>query len=360
MGLKFPEDLDAWHRWQARSKPERRAMDVLRALPNILSGITGEIPEGSVEPKLGTLHVKGSKPRLLVVLDSTSPTSLSSLVLPLRHLEGVDLAVWAPDEITELLPGEKRLWRSELANEQDLVNLTDLVMVMAVGHYMAFGAAGYRLAQRTGARFITVQHGLHTPYAPPLAPGTHLLAFSEADAHFWISGRTDITYDVVGSQLFWDAAQKPKVTAQDLQGQVVFLGQMHGTELPRASFIRATVQFVKEHRAVYRPHPQEKDKLSKTVHAFMQKKGVTIDQSHKPLNQVNNPVVAIFSTGIIEAAIRGVPSWVYHPNPPAWLTEFWERYGMSRWGGEPTPAPALPRVEPAQRIAEIITQQLEK
>ena len=242
----------------------------------------------------------------------------------------------------------------------DLCALTEVVTVMALGHYMGFGGAAYRLTQRTGARFVTVQHGLHTPYAPPLAPGTHLLAFSEADAHFWISDRTDVTYDVVGSQLFWDAAQKPKVDITELGEPVVFLGQMHGAELPRASFVRATLKFVKKHRAVYRPHPQEKDKLSRVVHALMKKIGVTIDESQQPLNQVNNPVVAIFSTGIIEAAIRGVPSWAYHPDPPEWLTEFWERYGMSQWGDSPTPSPSLPQIEPARSIATIITQQLEK
>lgn len=360
MGLKYPTDLEAWGKWQANSKPERRVKDFvqvcLRLVPRKNSGVAQE----AAEPQAGILHLRGSSPRLLVVLDSTSPTSLSSLVRPLQFLGDGDIAVWAPQDVSAQLPGQSDKWRCEPASEMDLGALTEVVTVMALGHYMGFGGAAYRLTQRTGARFVTVQHGLHTPYAPPLAPGTHLLAFSEADAHFWISDRTDVTYDVVGSQLFWDAAQKPKVDITELGEPVVFLGQMHGAELPRASFVRATLKFVKKHRAVYRPHPQEKDKLSRVVHALMKKIGVTIDESQQPLNQVNNPVVAIFSTGIIEAAIRGVPSWAYHPDPPEWLTEFWERYGMSQWGDSPTPSPSLPQIEPARSIATIITQQLEK
>ncbi|WP_237203913.1 RNA-binding protein [Rothia endophytica] len=360
MGLKYPADLDAWSKWQASSKPERRAKDFLRGFLRLANEKTSESNQGAANSVTGTLHLRGSSPRLLVVLDSTSPTSLSSLVRPLHFLDDVDIAVWAPEDVSAQLPDHVTEWRCEPATETSLDALTDVRAVMALGHYMGFGGAAYRLTQRTGARFVTVQHGLHTPYAPPLAPGTHLLAFSEADAHFWISDRTDVTYDVVGSQLFWDAAQKPKVDITELGEPVVFLGQMHGAELPRASFVRATLKFVKKHGAVYRPHPQEKDKLSRVVHALMKKMGVTIDESQQPLNQVNNPVVAIFSTGIIEAAIRGVPSWAYHPDPPEWLMEFWERYGMSQWGDSPTPSPSLPQIEPARSIATIITQQLEK
>ncbi len=44
------------------------------------------------------------------------------------------------------------------------------------------------------------------------------------------------------------------------------------------------------------------------------------------------------------------------PRPPAWLGEFWERYGMRRFGHEPTPAPVRPAVEPAERIAAILEE----
>ena len=50
--------------------------------------------------------------------------------------------------------------------------------------------------------------------------------------------------------------------------------------------------------------------------------------------------MSVFSTGVLEAAAQGRDAWVDFPRPPAWLGEFWERYGMHRFGGAPTPAPA--------------------
>lgn len=356
MGLIYPEDLEAWSSWQANAHLLRRVKNTLKHAPARLRG--GKVATNTPTPVAGYLHVSGSKPHILLALDSTSPTSLGSLVRPTRYLATGSYAVWAPEDVTAHLPeGE---WAVTRLDEVELDNkLVSLRQVLALGHYMAWGGAAYRLAQRMGARFITVQHGLHTPYAPPLAPGTHLLAFSQADAEFWISGRDDVTYDVVGSQLFWEAAKKPSVTPADLSATPIFLGQMHGAELPRASFAYSSIKFAREHGAVYRPHPSEKDKLSRLTHDFMGKLGVEIDRSQQPLNQVNQPVVSIFSTGVLEAALRGIPAWVYHANPPAWLVEFWDRYGMNQWGSAPTPAPQLPEREPAEQIATILTQTLE-
>ena len=134
---------------------------------------------------------------------------------------------------------------------------------------------------------------------------------------------------------------------------------MHGAELPRASFAYASHSFLKKFGGTYRPHPSEKDKLSVLTHKLWEKEGIRIDRSGIPLNEVPNPVVSIFSTGVLEAAIRGIPAWVYHPAPPAWLVEFWDRYGMNQWGQEPTPAPVQPKKEPAQRIAELMIETLE-
>ena len=65
-------------------------------------------------------------------------------------------------------------------------------------------------------------------------------------------------------------------------------------------------------------------------------------------------MVSVFSTGILEAAARGVPAWAAYDRPPAWLAEFWERYAMSRYGSDPTPAPAPPEREPAAAVAAAI------
>ena len=186
-----------------------------------------------------------------------------------------------------------------------------------------------------------------------------MFAFSPADAEFWISGRSDIQAEVVGAQIFFEALQKPPVDDSEIAETPIFLGQMHGAELSRASFARASYKFCQNHGAIYRPHPSEKDKLSTMTHKLWAKRGVTIDSSKTPLNELNNPVVSVFSTGVLEAAIRGIPAWVYHPNPPEWLLEFWNRYGLSQWGSEPTAPPVAPETEPAQKIARIIADTLE-
>ena len=206
-----------------------------------------------------------------------------------------------------------------------------------------------------------VQHGLLVPQAPPLPVGCTLLAFSEADAEFWASGRRDVTTHAVGSQLLYLAAQKAAGAEAQKPNDLepIFLGQMHGAELPRASFAYASHSFLKKFGGTYRPHPSEKDKLSVLTHKLWEKEGIRIDRSGTPLNEVPNPVVSIFSTGVLEAAIRGIPAWVYHPAPPAWLVEFWDRYGMNQWGQEPTPPPVQPKKEPAQRIAELMIETLE-
>lgn len=362
MGLKYPSDLAAWQKWQSSSKPERLLKQKLELATGFAAGLVGGTVsvQERVESLVGILHTRGEQPQLLVVLDSTSPTSLKSLIEPLKYLRDRDLAVWAPQDVSDLLPGEG--WEAQPVAEQELgEKLPELKICLALGHFLPWSAAAYQLAQKQGLRFIVAQHGLLTPYAPPLPAGSTLLAFSQADADFWISGRTDVDYQVVGSQMFWEASQKPAVPAHKIQDKApIFLGQMHGAELPRSSFVYASLKFVRENQAIYRPHPSEKDKISRLIHTLMVKLGVEIDSSSQPLNQVTNPVVSIFSTGVLEAALRGVPAWVYHANPPAWLLEFWQRYGMNRWGNAPTPAPEVPEQEPAQKIAEILTQLLEK
>ncbi|MDY3048334.1 MAG: RNA-binding protein [Rothia sp. (in: high G+C Gram-positive bacteria)] len=349
MGLIYPNDLEAWSRWQANAHLLRRAKLKLTSLRTGTQAAEGQ------EAQQGYLHLGPEAAKLLFVLDSFSPTSLASLLKPAGYLEQLPYAFWAPEDMTSQFLGEG--WSVKPCNEFDLeLALPQVQQVLALGHYMALGAAAYRFADRRGLRFVTIQHGLHTPYAPPLAPGSHLLAFSQADADFWISGREDISYEVVGSQLFWEAAQKPPLEGVDPQAQPVFLGQMHGAELPRLSYAQAGYRFCKDQQARYRPHPQEKDILSRLTHSLWGKMGIDLDSGEQPLNQVTSPVVSIFSTGVLEAALRGVPSWVYHPNPPTWVTDFWERYGMNQWGQDPTPAPQVPEKAPALAIAHYLEE----
>lgn len=362
--LKYPLDLDAWQAWQRRQKKLKWAKYKLKALLD--SARSRTIAE---EPVHGLLYTRGTKPQVLIVMDSFSPTNRNAILEPLKHLDAVDVALWVPEDASEYLDGQyasehysRKDWtEQEISGDELMRLLPDIRIVLSAAQFLSRGAVAYEFSRAIGAEYWMVQHGLLVPQAPPLPVGCTLLAFSEADAEFWASGRRDVTTHAVGSQLLYLAAQKAAGAEAQKQNDLepIFLGQMHGAELPRASFAYASHSFLKKFGGTYRPHPSEKDKLSVLTHKLWEKEGIRIDRSGTPLNEVPNPVVSIFSTGVLEAAIRGIPAWVYHPAPPAWLVEFWDRYGMNRWGSEPTPAPVQPEKEPARRIAELMIETLE-
>ena len=224
-------------------------------------------------------------------------------------------------------------------------------VVGSTGHYLPRGAIGHAWSRRLGAEFLTVQHGLLTPFAPPLAAESRLLAWSPADGEFWRSGRPDVTTEVVGSELLWRAAQGHTTVTDE---RPTFLGQLHSAEMGRRAMARFTGRLCRAERLRYRPHPGERDRLSRWQHARWRRQGIELDDGTVPLRDLPTPVVSVFSTGILEAAARGVPAWAAYDRPPAWLAEFWERYGMSRYGGAPTPAPAPPERRPALAVAAAI------
>lgn len=362
--LKYPLDLDAWQAWQRRQKKLKWAKYKLNSL--LASARSRTVAE---EPVRGLLYTRGTKPQVLIVMDSFSPTNRNAILEPLKHLDAVDVALWVPEDASDYLDGQyaserysRKDWsEQEISGDELMRLLPDIRIVLSAAQFLSRGAVAYEFSRAIGAEYWMVQHGLLVPQAPPLPVGCTLLAFSEADAEFWASGRRDVTTHAVGSQLLYLAAQKAAGAEAQKQNDLepIFLGQMHGAELPRASFAYASHSFLKKYGGTYRPHPSEKDKLSVLTHKLWEKEGIRIDRSGTPLNEVPNPVVSIFSTGVLEAAIRGIPAWVYHPAPPAWLVEFWDRYGMNRWGSEPTPAPVQPEKEPARRIAELIFETLE-
>ena len=362
--LKYPLDLDAWQAWQRRQKKLKWAKYKLNSL--LASARSRTVAE---EPVRGLLYTRGTKPQVLIVMDSFSPTNRNAILEPLKHLDAVDVALWVPEDASEYLDGQyaserysRKDWsEQEISGDELMRLLPDVRIVLSAAQFLGRGAVAYEFSRAIGAEYWMVQHGLLVPQAPPLPVGCTLLAFSEADAQFWASGRRDVTTHAVGSQLLYLAAQKAAGAEEQKQNDLepIFLGQMHGAELPRASFAYASHSFLKKFGGTYRPHPSEKDKLSVLTHKLWEKEGIRIDRSGTPLNEVPNPVVSIFSTGVLEAAIRGIPAWVYHPAPPAWLVEFWDRYGMNRWGSEPTPAPVQPEKEPARRIAELMIETLE-
>ena len=341
MGLIEPTDLAAWRRWQESRHRLRRLRNRWRP----------------ASPEQVVLTLYAAEPRLLVAVDSGSPTSHAALLEPLRHLD-VPFALLSPappPDIRGLVP----LASLPLVDGTLPSVLGSVRAVSSLGHYMTRGELADLWSRELGVPHFVAQHGALTPFMPPLPVGARVLAWSDADAAFWRSGRSDIRHDVVGSQLLWRAgvgASDRRLVPQDVApGQLTYLGQMHGAELSRSRLVSAAASFCREHDATYRPHPSERDKLSRIAHASYRRLGIVVEGS-TPLAELTGPVVSVFSTGVLEAASQGREAWVDFPRPPVWLGEFWERYGMHRFGDRPTPAPAGPAIEPARRVAEILTE----
>lgn len=346
MGLNHPVDLAQWQSWQQRQRPLRSraaamANDILRRRPT------------------ATLTLGGPEPRLLVVLEALKSTTRHAQLAPLAKLDPTQVAVLAPASVGGALPAHD--WTTRHGSPPELLSsiMTPRTAVLSTGHYLGLGAAAYSQVEDP-ARFLTIQHGLLTPQAPPLAHGTTLLAWSAQDANFWRSGRDDVAATVVGSQLLWDAAPAPRPEPTTLESDVpVYLGQLHGSELPRGAMVEAARAFCLATGAPYRPHPSETDQASARTHALWEAEGIRIDRDTRPLHEVRRPVVSVYSTGILEAAARGLPAWVAFPDPPWWLQDLWERYGLRKWGGPPTAAPQRPETEPSSAVAHILLGMME-
>ena len=344
-GLKHSTDLVAWRRWHESRHPVRFAARSARRRLR-------PSPPASID-----VLVPGLEADLLVAIEATHASVDRAVVAPLSHLPPERTAIVAPVG-----------WQppaSYAGHERRTILLTDLPSfmspraVLAAGNYTEVGAAAFALAEDFEVPFFVSQHGALTPFAPPLPRAAHLLAWSDADADFWTAGRSDVTVTTTGSQLLWVAgglgfdtgAARP---AQPATTRLVYLGQGHAAEISRARLAHAALITCREHGAVYRPHPSERDVTSRAVLATYRRAGITVDTSAVPLVDLEAPIVSVFSTGVLEAAARGRDAWVDFPRPPAWLGEFWERYGMHRLGSSPTPVPARSADEPARRIAEIV------
>lgn len=340
MGLRIASDLGEWHRWQQRRHLARHVKHRLVR------------PNGSGEPRATVVH--GSPDADIVVLvDATHASMAHAVLAPLR---------WIPPErvVTVLGPGV----RLDVPGSARVVRVGDVGTylgsartLLGCGEYTGIGAAAWGWARTARADTFVSQHGALTPHAPPLPRDATLLTWSAADGEFWRSGRSDVRHLEVGSQLLWAAGQaRDAARPTGGGGPITYLGQGHAAEISRARMIEAALRFCRAHDATYRPHPSERDKLSLLAHAGLRRASIRFDTSGAPLATWEHPVVSVFSTGVLEMASRGVDAWVDFPRPPAWLGEFWERYGMSRFGGVPTPAPARPSVEPAQQIARILME----
>lgn len=333
------DSLEQWRAWQqSRRSVTARLRDRLR---------------GGRPPELW-LATSGTKPQVLLALDSLNSSSRIAL-LPVaeRLYENVEIAYVVPKNVIPGLPRHDELQLRPLGETKS--NLTAKVQAtLTSGDHMPAGAAAYELGRDTP--FFVVQHGMLTPYAPPLSARSHLLAWTDADARMWTDRRPDTAATTVGSQMLFEAARQPTATVDDGR-PAVFLGQLHGAELDREVTIRTVDRLGSS--IVYRPHPAERDWRSRLQHGRWKRRGIPVDVRNTPLPQLGRPVVGIFSTGILEAAAAGVPAWGACVDPPPWVPELWERYAIARWGDDaPTPRPPLPAEEPARAIARIVAAKL--
>jgi hypothetical protein len=341
-GLRHPADLVAWRRWHESRHAIRHAY---RSARSHLRPAPAPVVD---------LLVGADEPDLLVAVEATHASFANAVVAPLEHLPPARTAVVAP--VGWRLPDAFTSHRRATITLDELRTLLDPTAVLAAGHFTEIGAAVFALAEERGLPFFVSQHGALTPYAPPLPRAARLLAWSDADGAFWASGRRDVDIHVTGSQLLWGAGEAGIRAPSSSGTQLTYLGQGHAAEVPRARLAHAALSTCREHDAVYRPHPSERDITSRAVLSAYERAGIRVDRSGTPLVELGAPIVSVFSTGVLEAAAQGRDAWVDFPRPPAWLGEFWERYGMHRLGSDPTPAPLRPAVEPARRIAEILQE----
>lgn len=366
MGLIHATSLERWEEWE---RTRHRGRLVKRTMTNALRRSSGGEDPG--EPRFVLRSRGGAGPCLLLAVDSASPTTRISLLTALPYLRGaVDVLAPVGVDLPELAGPE---WTGSDSSGMDAAQAAralperGITAVVTLGQHLAAGRIAHEFALRARAKSYVLQHGALTPFAPPLPPETTLLAWSEADGEFWRSGREDVTVRPIGSQLLWQArheaglavadvpATHDPAPAADSEDRPIFLGQLHGAELPRRITGGAAYTFCRLHDGLYRPHPSEVDKFSRATHELWRRRGIEFAPSDVPLREVTSPVVAVFSTGVLEAAARGVPAYVFAPKAPDWVAELWDRYGMRRFGAPtPTPSPRLPSAEPAAALAEIL------
>ena len=306
----------------------------------------------------------GADADILVVVDAPTPSLRAAVVAPIAKMNPDRVAVLTTEDTHKHLPQFGAYPPIAIVDENDLARtVPNARSILAVGHYMQLGALAYAYSRVSGASFFVSQHGIVTPLAPPLPPGADLLAWSKSDADFWMSGRNDTNATTVGSELLWQAHRARTSTgpnrSPDDPGGLLYLGQLHGHELPRRAMAKAAVRFCRSNDALYRPHPSETDVVSRLQHRRWQSQGIKFEVSPVPLAQTNHRVVAVFSTGVLEAAAAGRASWVDYPEPPEWLDEVWNRYAMKRFGSATPTQAAVPDLEPARLIAEIVTARAE-
>ena len=360
MGLIHATSLERWQEWRRVRHPGRR---LARALGS-LRGAGDRASDDGLR-----LHSReGEGPgRVLIVVDPDGPASCGDLLAPLPYLHGaVDVLTVAGADHPAL---EAAGWdRTDVDAPGRTLHGRGLTAVLSAGQHGEVAAMAHRWARQVQVPSYVLQSGSLTPYTAPLPPETTVLAWSRADGEFWRSGREDLVVRAIGSQRLWQAHHEgrperagPREDADPADDdrpddrpdeRVVFLGHLSDEALSRRLSVRAATTFCRRHGGRYRPGPDDTDPGSRLAHQLLRRRGV---EFVAPDGMRTAPVAAVRSVEVLEAASRGIPAWVHAPDPPTWLREYWERYGMRRYGGpEATPAPALPEAEPAAALAEIL------
>ncbi|WP_341854295.1 hypothetical protein [Brachybacterium sp. GPGPB12] len=301
--------------------------------------------------------------RLLIGLDSASPTSRASLLTSLPYLRiGVDVLSPAGLDLPELAGDEWTHQRIEPATTEDerrrrlavVLDRRGIGAVLTLGQHLAAGRAAHEWALATDTASAVVQHGALTPYAPPSPPRTTPLAWSDADAEFYRSGRDDVEVRTVGSQPLWQAGKESEGEV-DVSGQKpVFLGQMHGAEPPRRLTAGIAMSFCRAEGALYRPHPSEVDVVSRAAHRLMARRGVEFQDTSIPRTRW-----APRWSGSSPPACSRPPPAASPPGSPArrcppGCASSGTATTCAAGAREPTPALATGADEPSRLIAQIL------
>ncbi len=303
--------------------------------------------------------VGGGDPLVLIAVDSANPSSAAALLDPARMIAArMPVGLVFPSSVDRAVRGALAGLDLELRPPSDR-RFARVGATVTTGAYLPAGAVAAQVSERRRVPCFVVQHGLLTPFEAPVDHTAHVLAWTEADARVWTGLGAAVTSSDVGSQLLWRAAQG--VAGQPVVDPApVFLGQLHGIELGRRFTTRTVERLRREGPLEYRPHPAERDPLSRLQHRRWRWSGIDVVAPTEPLTQLRRRVVGMFSTGLLEAAAAGLPAWGCCVDAPAWVTELWSRYGIAPWGSDaptPTPPPAgehSPAAVVARRVIDAV------
>lgn len=339
MTLIHPRSLERWQEWRravGRPRPPGRRQS----------------PDGTAGLVLHTREGEGAG-RILIGMDTDSDAAREALLSALPYLHA-SVMVLAPAglELPELAGAE---WSTQhVLSAREVLGAGDLTAMVTLGWERQIGHLIHTWAQRAEVPSVVVQHAALTPFTAPLPPRTTLLAWSDADGEFHRSRREDVEARTVGSQRLWQAAHEATGTVLALEERPAFLGELVAPELPRRRTLAAAHSYCRSTGALYQPHVAETDPLSRAAHELLRRRGIELQDAGVPVHEQHRPVVSVLSLDVLEAALRGLPSWVHGTRMPGWVHEYWERYGMRRTGGPATPAPTIAADEPARLVAQFL------